>query len=284
MSATDASLPPVSDPSARVEPAPTDRPGVPTTELPSGRSGDVHPGAPDGHASGNGNGHRNGHANGHRNGHVPDDALGRDILLALREGGASGPDALAIRLGMSRTSTLQRLRELEAAGFVERQAIRHGVGRPRHLYDITAAAQRSLPANYDGLATTLLDSIVEVGGDALVEAVFQARRRLLRDRIQARFAERLGPEATLADRVRELAVVQDESGYVCRAETTPGDGGSLELREHNCAILGAAAGHPAACRAELQLFEEVLDARVVRTSHIASGDRACAYRIEPRET
>ena len=277
MSATDASLPPVSDPSARLEPAPADRPGVPTTAHPSGRNGDRPVDAP------NGNGSRTGHANGHRNGHEPDDALGRALLLALREGGASGPDALAARLGMSRTSTLQRLRELETAGFVARQAIRHGVGRPRHLYDITAAAQRSLPANYDGLATTLLESIEQVGGDTLLEEVFQARRRLLRDRILGRFAERLGPHATLADKVRELAVVQDESGYVCRAETAPIDGGPLELREHNCAILGAAAGHPAACRAELQLFEEVLDARVVRTSHIASGDRACAYRIEPRE-
>ena len=269
MSATDASLPPVSDLSARLEPTPTDRPDVasPGHDVPNG----------------NGNGSRNGHANGHRNGHAPDDALGRAILLALREGGASGPDALAARLGMSRTSTLQRLRELEGAGFVARQAVRHGVGRPRHLYDITADAQRSLPANYDGLATTLLESIEEVGGDALVEEVFQARRRLLRDRILARFAERLGPAATLADKVRELAVVQDESGYVCRANTAPLDGEPLELREHNCAILGAAAGHPAACRAELQLFEEVLDARVVRTSHIASGDRCCAYRIEPRE-
>lgn len=251
MTATDASLPPVNEPS-------------------------VHPGASPAPAAVD-------HPNGHRNGHAPDDALGRAILLALREGGATGPDALAVRLGMSRTSTLQRLRELEAAGFVARQAVRHGVGRPRHLYDITAAAQRSLPANYDGLATTLLESIVEVGGDALVEEVFQARRRLLRERIQVRFAERLGPDASLADRVRELAVIQDESGYVCRASTPPSDGGILELREHNCAILGAAAGHPAACRAELELFEEVLDARVVRTSHIASGDRCCSYRIEPRE-
>ena len=241
------------------------------------------PSGGNGHVNGHANGHGNAHANGHRNGHAPDDELGRAILLELREGGAIGPDALATRLGMSRTSTLQRLRELETAGFVARQAIRHGVGRPRHLYDITAAAQRSLPANYDGLATTLLESIVEVGGDVLVEEIFQARRRLLRDRIQARFAERLGPEPTLADRVRELAVVQDESGYVCRTETAPGNGGPLELREHNCAILGAAAGHPAACRAELQLFEEVLGARVVRTSHIATGDRCCAYVIEPRE-
>jgi predicted ArsR family transcriptional regulator len=228
-------------------------------------------------------GHRSGQPNGHRNGHAPDDTHGRAILLALREGGAAGPDAIALRLGMSRTSTLQRLRELEAAGFVVRHAMRHGVGRPRHLYDITAEAQPSLPANYDGLATTLLESIAQVGGDALVEEVFQARRRLLRDRIRARFAERLGPAPTLAEKVRELAVVQDEAGYLGRAETAPLNGGSLELREHNCAILGAAAGHPAACRAELQLFEEVLDARVVRTSHIASGDRCCTYRIESRE-
>lgn len=237
-----------------------------------------------GGGNGPANGPASGHPSGHRNGHAPDDELGRAILLELREAGAIGPDALATRLGISRTSTLQRLRELESAGFVAHQAIRHGIGRPRHLYDITAAAQRSLPANYDGLATTLLESIVVIGGDALVEDVFQARRRLLRDRIQARFEERLGPKASLADRVRELAVVQDEAGYVCRAETAPENGDQLGLREHNCAILGAATGHPAACRAELQLFGEVLDARVARTSHIASGDRCCTYVIEPLDS
>jgi predicted ArsR family transcriptional regulator len=225
----------------------------------------------------------NGAANGHRSSHAPDDAQGRAILLALRETGATGPDALAARIGLSRTSTLQRLRELEARGLVARQSLRHGVGRPRHLYDITPAAQASLPANYDGLATTLLESIAEVGGDALVEAVFQARRRLLRDRILGHFAEHLGPTPTLTDKVRELAVIQDEAGYVCRAETTATGEGFVELREHNCAILGAATHHPAACQAELEMFEDVLEARVTRTSHIASGDRGCTYRIEPRE-
>ena len=65
---------------------------------------------------------------------------------------------------------------------------------------------------------------------------------------------------------------------------TLGSDGTIRLREHNCAILGAASGHPIACRAELQLFEEVLGARVVRTSHIAAGDRSCAYRIEPLDS
>jgi predicted ArsR family transcriptional regulator len=211
------------------------------------------------------------------------EGLDRAILVALRDMGASAPDRLATRIGASRAGVLQRLRWLEARGSVVRQAVRHGVGRPRHLYDVTAEAQRSLPANYDGLATTLLESVAAVGGDALVEEVFEARRRLLRDRIQARFANVLGPTPTLAARVRELAVIQDESGYLCRATPLDGVEGPLELREANCAILGAAAGHPAACRAELRLFEDVLQARVTRITHIASGDRSCTYRIEPRE-
>ena len=212
------------------------------------------------------------------------DGLDRAILVALRDMGASAPDRLASRVGASRASVLQRLRWLESSGSVVRQAVRHGVGRPRHLYDVTAEAQSSLPANYDGLATTLLESIADVGGDQLVEQVFQARRRILGDRIRARFTTALGPSPTLAARVRELAVIQDESGYLCRATPLDGIDGPLELREANCAILGAAAGHPAACRAEIQLFEEVLDARVTRISHIAAGDRSCTYRIEPRET
>jgi predicted ArsR family transcriptional regulator len=211
------------------------------------------------------------------------EGLDRAILVALRDMGASAPDGLAVRVGASRASILHRLRWLESNGSVVRQAVRHGVGRPRHLYDVTPQAQRSLPANYDGLATTLLESIAAVGGDQLVDEVFEARRQLLRDRIQARFAKVLGPAPTLAARVRELAVIQDEAGYLCRATPLDGLEGPLELREANCAILGAAAGHPAACRAEITLFEEVLQARVTRVSHIAAGDRSCTYRIEPRE-
>ena len=211
------------------------------------------------------------------------DGLDREILVALRDMGASAPERLASRVGVSRASVLLRLRWLESHGSVVRQAIRHGVGRPRHLYDVTAEAQRSLPANYDGLATTLLESIAEIGGDDLIEQVFQARRRLMGDRIRARFAQALGPSSTLAARVRELAVIQDESGYLCRATAVDGIDGPLELREANCAIIGAAAGHPAACRAEIQLFEDVLQARVTRVTHIARGDRACTYRIEPHE-
>jgi predicted ArsR family transcriptional regulator len=54
------------------------------------------------------------------------------------------------------------------------------------------------------------------------------------------------------------------------------------MREHNCAIFHVATDDPAACEAELQLFQDVLDADITRESHIASGDRCCTFRISPR--
>ena len=203
--------------------------------------------------------------------------LRRDLLMRLRLDGPSSPDQLAERIGASRTGVLQQLRALEAANLVFRQTVRHGVGRPRHLYDVTADAQDFFPSNYDGLAAGLLAAIEAVGGDDLLDQVFAARRCQLGDRVREHMSERVAPEAPLLDRVRELAVIQSDQGYL--AEAMLGSDGTIRLREHNCAIYRVAAGSPAACQAELELFTEILGADVVRETHIASGDRCCTYLI-----
>jgi predicted ArsR family transcriptional regulator len=214
------------------------------------------------------------------NGHHPAPTLRRDIVVLLRQVGPSSPDQLAARLGASRTGILQQLRTLESAELVMRRTERHGVGRPRHLYDVTAQAQDFFPSNYDGLAAGLLAAIDAVGGDDLMDQVFAARCRQSVSRMKSRLADRLPAGASLADRVRELAVIQDELGYLAQAEIRPD--GTIRLVEHNCAIFEVARGTARACDAELALFSELLDADVVRDSHIAAGDRCCAYRVVAR--
>ena len=231
----------------------------------------------------------------------------RAVLFTLRREGPLSPDRLASLMGISRTAVLQQLRGLAAAGLVERRAVRHGVGRPRHVYDLTREAQGHFPSNYEGLAAGLLQAVEQVGGKPLVEEVFATRRKELAERIRRRFAEKQMEDAPLEDRVREVAAFQDEQGYLCECRREPLEmngarsvhgtgpageelvppiqvdrGGVIRLREHNCAILDVATSAPAACRAEVQLFREVLGARVVRETHIASGDRCCTYRIEER--
>jgi predicted ArsR family transcriptional regulator len=206
--------------------------------------------------------------------------LRRAILLHLRRAGPAEPDAIADSLQASRSGVAQQLRALDAAGLVSRTAVRHGVGRPRHQYDVTALAQDLFPSNYDGLATGLLAAILEVGGDSLVEDVFAARRRQAQTRLRQQIDAALPPAAPLADRVRELARIQDELGYLAEAYV---DQDGIRLVEHNCAVLDVASATPAACQAELELFRGVLRADVTREQHIAGGDRCCEYRVGPRD-
>lgn len=214
--------------------------------------------------------------NGHARGVPSPSALRRSILLQLRREGPGSPDEIAAALGASRSGVAQQLRALDSAGLVSRTSVRHGVGRPRHVYDVTPEAQELFPTGYDRLATGLVAAILEVGGDALVEDVFAARRRQAASRVRSELDGCLPPGAPLADRVRELARLQDEQGYL--AETRP-DGDAILLVEHNCAVLDVARANPAACQAELDLFRCVLDAPVHRERRILDGDRCCAYRV-----
>ncbi|HEX2625960.1 MAG TPA: hypothetical protein VHL56_03550 [Candidatus Limnocylindrales bacterium] len=211
------------------------------------------------------------------NGAPSPSAIRHDILVHLRQSGPSTPDGLAASLGASRTGILQQLYALEEAGLVSHAAEKHGVGRPRHVYDVTAEAQGLFPTDYGGFASGLVKAIEAVGGEDLVEQVFAARRRQIGDRTRRHMAERLADGAPLPDRVRVLAQLQDEGGYL--ADAIIGDDGSLRLREHNCAIDKIARRTAAPCDAELALFQEVLGANVVRESHIASGDRCCSYLV-----
>lgn len=207
-------------------------------------------------------------------------SLQREILVILRQAGPSSPDQIAQHLGASRTGVLQQLRALEEAELVSRRTVRHGVGRPRHLYDVTPPAQRLFPSNYDGLAASLVSAIQSVGGDELIRSVFDARRRLIAERVRKRLDERLAPDASMADRVREFASIQDELGYLCTAELGPD--GTIRLREHNCAVLQVAHVTGTICSAEIELLREVFGREIVRESHIAAGDRCCQYRILER--
>jgi predicted ArsR family transcriptional regulator len=237
---------------------------------------------------------------------TPTNSTRRAVLFALRRDGPLSPDKLSDLVGISRTAVLQQLHALTSGGLVQRSAVRHGVGRPRHLYELTPDAQAAFPSNYRGLAASVVRALDGMGGTDLLDEVFRVRRAQLARQIQARFAEKGVQGAPLEERARELARFQDEQGYLCdcriesrlaadspdrangSADLAPstavelGVDGVIRLRERNCAIYEVATMTPAACRAEVMLFREVLGARVVRETHIASGDRSCTYRIEER--
>ncbi|MNG33156.1 hypothetical protein D3C84_1193390 [compost metagenome] len=62
-------------------------------------------------------------------------------------------------------------------------------------------------------------------------------------------------------------------------EIEPAEAGGYQLHEFNCPIAQVAKPYQQACTCELQLFEELLQARVERTECLAKGGAKCTYAI-----
>lgn len=200
----------------------------------------------------------------------------RAILTHLHTHGEAGAADLGAVLGITAGAVRQQLRPLVAEDWVAHRDIRPGPGRPRRRYRLTRAAEGLFPHAYGDLAVDLLGHIA-AEDTGMLEHAFDQRRRARVAAARGRLA-RHGP--SLKARVREVARILDEQGYMASAEVHDGD---LMLTEHNCAILAVARRHRCACSSELDFLRDALpDAEIERVRHIAGGETACAYRIRPR--
>jgi predicted ArsR family transcriptional regulator len=196
----------------------------------------------------------------------------RAVLTRLKSWGEATADSLADDLGITVGAVRQQLGPLGDAGLVAHRDERQGPGRPRRWYCLTPAAESLFPKRYGQLTNQLLGFIEDSDPD-LVALAFQRRAEQRRERAAARLAGR-----DFEGRVRELARILDEDGYL--ADCEPAGDGSWLVTERNCAILDVARHHHEACSSELAFLRAVLpDASVERVAHVLGGARRCAYHI-----
>ena len=194
------------------------------------------------------------------------------LLMLLKTRGAMTTRQLAHALAISVPAVRQHLKALE--GLVEGEIVKRGVGRPAQWWRLTAHGQRRFPDTHAELTVRLIGFIEEGLGHRALETVLEgAYRRNLRT-----YGERLRAVTTLGGRVKRLAVIRTEEGYMAEAHRT---GNGWVLVEHHCPICAAAQRCQGFCRNELELFRNVLgdDVRVERTEYLLDGGERCAYFI-----
>jgi DeoR family transcriptional regulator, suf operon transcriptional repressor len=199
----------------------------------------------------------------------------RAILNVVKRRGPLDAAAVADALSLTPAAVrLQLTRLVEDGLLIRRDESPEGGrrGRPRHLYDLTDAAEALYPKRYGDLTTELLGYL---GGPdaAQVDELFEQRRR-------RRVAGALPRTADLPfdDQVAALTDILDEDGYLAEAEKL--DDGSWRITEHNCAILTVAHGFSQACSSELAFIRDALPgATVQRVAHLMDGAHVCAYVV-----
>lgn len=201
-------------------------------------------------------------------------ATRRALLDLLKVRGELSSLQMAEEFGVSSMAIRQHMHELEAAGDVSAVDRSSGKGRPTKFWSLTPAASRYFPDRHRDLILDLLGSVKSVLGEDAMDRLLDERGQE-----QARnYSARVSSKEDLAERVKELAKIRSEEGYM--AEVTECDG-VLTLSENHCPICSAAEACKGLCARELNVFGSVLgsDCRVERVEHLLSGGRRCSYEI-----
>ena len=204
-----------------------------------------------------------------------DDKLGarrQQILTLLKKNKGMTAQELAQATAITGVGVRQHLALLERDGLVAREEINMpGRGRPRIVYRPTQAADRFFSQTSAGLLLQIVDYFCQSRKDKTVDQFFTQR---VEQQKQEFFERTKG--MSFEEKVKELAFIRDESGYMAEAAT---ENGTLFLTEHHCPIFDVAQKFPQACHYELELFREILGVDLVRDKHIPCGDGMCRYRI-----
>lgn len=199
----------------------------------------------------------------------------REIVDILKTQGALTSQALAQHLALTPMAVKLQLYDLEAEGVVKSTVTEaQGRGRPGKVWKLTEKSDSYFPNSHAALSRDILRGIRRTLGEKSLNQVLDARA----DEQLARYTEELRPLTSLKAKLKRLAELRSEEGYMACVETINGD---PTLIENHCPICTAARECVKLCSSELDLFRKLLAPThtVERTEHIINGSRRCAYRV-----
>jgi len=199
----------------------------------------------------------------------------RAIVKLLKTEGAMDATQVAARLDVTAMAVRQHLYQLQEEKLVKAEERPVPLGRPAKYWQLTREANRLFPDAYAELSVALISAMGDAFGDAGLKRILESRG----SRQKADYLKRIPHSLLLKDKLRRLARIRTEEGYMAEVKRDGKDG--FLFIENHCPICAAATACQGFCATELDLFRTVLGphASVERTEHIISGDRRCVYHV-----
>ena len=193
------------------------------------------------------------------------------ILDLLRRGRPMTVSELAELMGVTATAVRQRLNRLMGQGFVQRQALGHGRGRPSHHYELTDTGRRQSGSNFADLAMALWSEIRQIKDP-------EVRRGLL-SRIATQLASLYSDQIqgqTIEEKMASLAKIFEQRHIPFQMEN-----------RHELPVLTAlACPYPelaeqdrSVCAMEKMLFAELLGEDLKQGECRLDGGSCCTFEL-----
>lgn len=206
----------------------------------------------------------------------------KKILLDLikRQGTLSMEEAV-VKTSLAKTTLREHLLQLERDGYISREFIRSGPGRPKLTYELTHQGHALYPSYESEMMREFLVFLQDRGDEELIEAFFQS----FWDKRFVQALERMERKGggDLSEQMDALARMLEREGFMPEYEVEP-DEDRVILRECNCPFREIVRETRLPCELEMSFYRRLFGREVVRTEYIAEGGNSCTYCIEPDST
>jgi len=198
----------------------------------------------------------------------------RDIILrTIRQRHQATVNELAEAADVSPVTVRHHLNVLQAESLLESESVRRKVGRPYHVYSLSAKGLELFPKRYASLSSRLLEELKNQFPPEVVTSIFQGVVEGIVEEHRAEF-EALELEERLAYLVELLA----EEGFLARWEKRED---RYHIIEYSCPYLSLGHEHAEICHFDRDLIVAVLDTEVEQHSCMLSGDSCCQFSFVP---
>lgn len=199
-----------------------------------------------------------------------------EFLNGLHRIGPKAVQDICATIGVTATAIRQRLWRLHSQGFVARELVRSGRGRPHYVYRVSDKGLRLLGDNYGDLALILWREIRNISDPAVREQITARVRNALVTRL-GKFSE-----GRLQERMQRLGNSLLSRGYDVEVGST--DAALPILRENNCPYQELAEEDRGICGLEREVFEQALGTEVRLTHCCLDGHHCCEFEAAELQT
>lgn len=193
------------------------------------------------------------------------------ILRTMRAKGRCSVNDLAEATGVSPVSVRHHLANLQAEGLIQTEEVRHGVGRPRHVFSLSDAGLDHFPSRYFQLTQRLLAEIKERVPTVEIDELFAGVAGSMAESYAAQLQD-----LPLPLRLERLVQLLGEEGFDADLRR---EGDQVFIRELSCPYYRIGQHHPEICRVDQSFIATALSLPVERVACLLDGDAHCTFSV-----
>ncbi|MCH2450355.1 MAG: DeoR family transcriptional regulator [Gracilimonas sp.] len=200
----------------------------------------------------------------------------KELLNLIKRKGTIFIDEAVEHTELAKTTLREHFLQLERDGYLERDYIRSGPGRPSLQYQLTPKGNSLFPSSESVLIRKLLRYLKSKGDEETIEEFFQAFWEERLEEADKRMDESLADDMQL--RVEVLTLMLEEEGFMPEFDLDEANG-TLIVKKCNCPFSEVVKETQLPCKLEVMFYRKFFNKNAERKTHIASGDHACTYHI-----